>query len=526
MIEIFCPGSRLQAAAVVDAALKRSCGPQLVGVASITRLNLESEHPGVTGCVFIDPPDGWSDMIIHTARTRTCKILLLGAIPSRLAGFLGMRTESLDRELVAAAACGPAAPHCFAESNARISYKVKLGSLESPIQCRPLLRYDFADEWNNLGYGAIRVDGSVWSLAQQVSVAPEACLAQVSTGSTSRSAYCAIWDAPLSSVLWFNRAVGPVDSQEWRLVEHFLSSYRAAELPCWPVLREIPHGYLSAVTMRLDCDEDVESARPLWELYRDSKTPFSLALHSSVLKEEQHHALPKELLKNNGAILSHTATHAPDWGGSYEAAYREASVSALEIRRATGCSVQYAVSPFHQTPDYARAALSDAGYLGCIGGIIRNDPDFLMARAGVPPGSPQGFIGHTQQCMFHGDCVGGGADPLAVFKQAFDVCKAGGAFFGYLDHPFSSRYQYGWIDEAQRVSMHREFLSYMRGSEKMLFCNEVDAMHFLNDKAAIQIRQDAARFHVSPVPSRMSAFDVSVEYKGSFTRIPVEGLLL
>ena len=67
--------------------------------------------------------------------------------------------------------------------------------------------------------------------------------------------------------------------------------------------------------MRLDCDEDVESARELWALYRNLDVPFSIAIHTAHLSEKKNHVLPREILAFGGTILSHSATHAPNWGG-------------------------------------------------------------------------------------------------------------------------------------------------------------------------------------------------------------------
>src|SRR5690606_34287330 len=105
----------------------------------------------------------------------------------------------------------------------------------------------------------------------------------------------------------------------------------------------------------------------------------SLAIHTSNLDTSQHDAFLQSFHGNGGTLLSHTATHAPNWGGSYEAAYREGRESRQKIAAVIWEYVPYAVSPFHQSPQYALEALCDVGYSGCIGGIIRNDPEFLLA---------------------------------------------------------------------------------------------------------------------------------------------------
>lgn len=525
MINVICPGSSSQAGAIVASALGRSCSTSLVHQASISQLVACEGRSELACWVLVDPLEAWVDAIIKASAKPYGKVIVFGKLPPALALHLGVEVRPLDGTLAEAAICLPAKSKQFSQSAAAVHYTGVLGERESPMSHRPFLRYDFTDEWNNLGYGAITADASIWSLSQIAVVSGPQCLAHVVTEDEPISAYVAVWDTPQCSLLWVNRAVGPVDSQEWCLVEHFIANYRHAELPCWPVLREIPYGYASAVTMRLDCDEDVESARSLWNVYQELGVPFSLALHAQVLADPVHHALPKEVLANGGALLSHTATHAPKWGGSYAAAYVEASSSAASIYSATAHRVKYAVSPFHQTPDYARAALADAGYAGCIGGIIRNDPDFVLARAGAIPGTGHGFIGHSQQCMLHGDCVLEGFDPMAVFKQAFDMAKAGGAFFGFLDHPFSPRYQYGWLTEAQRLDFHRDFLAYIRKSGTVLFCNESDAMDFLGQRAGISIASIEGGFYVKQ-SQQLTQWNVGVEYRSKLVEVTSGGVQL
>ena len=525
MIHVICPGSKVQVGVIVKAAIQRSCGSQVTSK-SFSYLLRWLDAPEKACLVIIDPPEEWSRAIIRVLNTGLVKIILLGNIPSVLADYLEVVSSPLSTEIIEGAKCESAPTYGFSESRVSINYHRSIADVECPIPSRPLQRFDFTDEWNNLGFGAIRADNSIWSLSQCATVPEHAKIADILIDTREVSAYVAIWDLPKASLLWFNRSVGPVDSQEWRLIEVFIANHRNIELPCWPVISEVPYGYSAAVTMRLDCDEDVESARDLSDAYRDMGVPFSLALHSAILPDTRHHQLPKDILANGGAVLSHTATHAPDWGGSYYAAFKEGLVSANSIMDATGHSVRYAVSPFHQTPDYARAALADVGYEGCIGGIIRNDPDFLMARGGTPPDSSEGFIGHSQQCMLHGDCMLEGGEPLKIFKQAFDYAKAGRALFGYLDHPFSERYQYGWLSEQQRITMHEEFISYMKKSGSVLFCNEDEAMDFIRYKTSVSVVNDGERLQINSPSTHHSKWTVAVEYAGTFHKLIKDGLTL
>jgi hypothetical protein len=507
----------------VVSALERSCGRSMVQPRSYASL-VNGERSGVW--VIVAPLEEWSGAIVDLLAEEEVKVILFGRIPDLLAAFLSTTTCELDESLEPMASCPPAPAYAYSESDLKVHYVRSVAGIASPIPIRPLMRYDFSDEWNNLGYGAIRADGGAWSIMQMAHVPEGALVASVMAGEEQVTAYTALWDNLRASLLWFNRPVGPVDSNEWRLVEAFLANHRASELICVPVIRDIPYGYDAAVTMRLDCDEDVESARALFDSYQRMGVPLSLALHTRILPESRHHALPAEVLEAGGAILSHTATHAPDWGGSYAAAYEEARRSAAEIEDITGEQVRYAVSPFHQTPEYARTALADAGYAGCIGGIIRNDPDFLMARAGAAPGSTEGFVGHSQQCMLHGDCMLEADDQLLIYRQAFEQSLAGHTFFGYLDHPFSERYQYGWQDERQRIDVHQQFIAYIREHGNILFCNEDDAMDFLQYKASVQISPTEDGFSVQPPVAYQAKWPAAVEYAGELYAISQPGILL
>src|SRR4029077_5973792 len=94
-------------------------------------------------------------------------------------------------------------------------------------------------------------------------------------------------------------------------------------------------------------------------------------------------------------------------------------------------------------------------------GTIAWHPEYLMARGGIVPCGPDDFISHSQSCMLHGDCLLAGGDPLPTYKQAFCNAKDTGQFFGYLDHPFSERYSYGWANETERQRAHSDFLDFM-----------------------------------------------------------------
>ncbi|WP_295465830.1 polysaccharide deacetylase family protein [uncultured Pseudomonas sp.] len=509
MISILATHHDRHAATLVTAAFKRSLSQSMVKVINLAGLE------NADFVVAINPDDDHGSQLIEWLRSAEKKLIIFGLLPENLRCYLNL--EKVEWPQPTSWSSSPAAASgAVAQSSAVIRYHAHAGLLGAGAWERPLERFDFMDEWNNMGYGAVRADGSIWSLATPLLGQDSNRLASVSNEAGIISSYVTLHEYPAASVLWVNRAAGLIDSFEWRLIENFISRWRGEELPCLPVISEIPYGYDAVVTMRLDCDEDISSARPLWEAYQGMGVPLSLAIHSKVLESTEQQDFLKEFADAGEAVLCHTATHAPNWGGSYAAAREEALTSRQRILETTGVRVRYAVSPFHHSPPYALAALSDVGYEGCIGGIICNDPDFLLARAGELADLPAGFVGHSQQCMLHGDCMLNDDDPLATYKAAFDQARETKTLFGFLDHPFSPRYQYGWSDEETRVQRHRELIEYIqRSAEAPLFWDEITALDFVQAKSKIQIRATRTGFElfssVEPADMRET---IALEYKG------------
>jgi hypothetical protein len=532
MIRIACPSDSEELQNIMIAAFERSCGVGAVrcesyaGLIEEATVSLKSNSKNSI-LVLVSPPEEYSPFLISILKTTKAKIIIFGSIPPLLAQFLNMQVSSISAEIHAASECGAAPIYQFSESTGYIEYVKGLGKNRPPVALRALRRYDYSNEWNNLGFGAITTDGSIWSLSHCANLLRQNALAYLRTFEEELSVYCALWDYQKASLLWFNREVGPIDSYEWRLIEIYISQYRFHDLPAWPVLLEVPYGYDGAVTMRLDCDEDVESARALYDSYKRWGIPFSLALHAAVLADPKHHHLPYEVINTGGAVLSHTLTHAPNWGGSQSEAMHEGNESASIINKSINIIPRYAVSPFHQTPFYARLGLAQAGYQGCIGGIIANDPDFVMARGGRPPYSDSDFIGHTQQCMLHGDCLLKEGDPLAIYKRAFDQSFEAMTLFGYLDHPFSKRYQYGWTSEKERIKAHLHLIQYIKiRSSRVLFLNENDALDFLYTKSHVKVELGDGKIIITSPLSLISGLAIGVEYGHHLFNLGSAGLIL
>lgn len=519
MIRVFDGQKNSFAGKVVSAALARSVTPGLVETACADDYERLPES-GVF--VFVEPSEAEARLIAEW-RGRGAKIIVFGQLPHAAAAVFGLKNVSpLADEWKEAAGCESTPIYRTTRSRAEIVWSRRPLAQSVPFTSRPFLRFDYADEWNNLGFGRITATGDLWSIAQNAQTQEAQTLAQATTGTGCETPFVTLMDRPEASLIWWNRAAGPVDSCEWALIEAFLADWRADELPCVPVVSELPWGYDAAITMRLDCDEDIASARPLFELYRARGIPFSVAIKTGQDDREDHFTLLKDILAAGGAVLSHSVTHAPRWGGSLEACAREAkgSIDWLE-ERIPGLKVRHAVSPFHQNPAYVPEGLKAAGLKGFVGGIIANDPEMLLARGGYLPGDDTGVVSHSQQCMMHGDCILEEEDPLQVNKQAFLNAMRTQTLFGYLDHPFSERYDYGWGTEEHRLRRHGEFLDFISEATrelKTVWVNEDDALDWIAAKAGLTLTASETGFRAqasedAPAPK---GFSFAVRFKGEY----------
>jgi hypothetical protein len=504
-IELLCAPGRDDLERVLLPALCRSY--------TSTQVDRVDGGRHVPRCLVVsEPADALYGEIARALERGGVKVLLLGALGMRIAERLGVvLSDAPVTALEAGARCEAALPGRLAESTLRIRYRGEHRGLTSPIVDRPFARYDFAAEWNNLGYGAVRADGSMWSIAQMVQAPAGAEVAAVWRGDERVCTYAALFDHPQASVLWINRAAGTIDSAEWRLVEMFFTHHRPGVLPCLPWPSEVPAGYDAAVTMRLDCDEDVRSAGKLAACYAQREVPLSLAVKTSLLDDAGHREFVTAVAAGGGSILSHSATHPSNWGAGYDGALAEARASRASLEEALGdgSPVDYAVSPFHQNPPYAVKALDAAGYKGFVAGIVANDPDYLLGRAGVVPDGGPALVSHSQQCMLHGDCLSIEGDPLRTYFESFDIARRARSLFGYLDHPFSVRYQYGWRTEDDRIAAHARYLEYIAASGKVLFMAEADALNFVHARAGSRFEWRAGEWRYACSDARWA-----VEYAG------------
>ncbi len=312
---------------IVAAALARSFTSAQVNAERST------SAADVQCAVWVNPADSASEAI-ERLLTFGGKALVFGSVGPRVAAVLGLAFQGPIELPAEWAACTARQDSHHDASPAAVTYHHAhpLGRV-SALRVRPLVRFDFAEEWNNHGFGRISLSHDCWSLATAAEIGEATMLARLATPAHDRLVYAALRETSNGAALWFNRPVGPVDSVEWRVVESFLGDYRSDDLPCYPYVSEVPAGYRAAVCARLDCDEAVASCRPLFELYRDHGLPLSLALLTGQEMGGADLRLLREVIVAGGSVVSHSQSHAPNWGGSYERACAEAQASRDVARR-------------------------------------------------------------------------------------------------------------------------------------------------------------------------------------------------
>lgn len=430
------------------------------------------------------------------------KRIIFGPLRQDKARAIGLRPISAPLQLDGQDAC----PSCSSaehhtESPAYIQYTAHslLQELASALYHRPFTRFDFADEWNNMGFGRIRTDDTPWGVKGGITTDGAIELAGMYVRHASgqpvyAGSYLTLLDTPTASILWCARPVGPLDSTEWSIIERFISDWRSEDLPCLPCLRQTPAGCRCLVTMRLDCDEDISSARDVFEWYTDSGIPFSLAVKTGLPMRPADIAMLEDVRAAGGTLLSHSHTHPYNWGASAEEALAEATASRQWFQstwphQPAPC---LAVSPFHSNPPYAVRALEQSGFTGLASGIIHNDPEYLLGRAGVAPLTDGTLVSISQQSMLHGDCYRQQANCVDVHVQAFEAQYAAHGIFGYLDHPFSERYQYGWESKAQRLDAHQQLITALRSRSDVWFWNQEQCFNFVRACSCLHLHVNDA----------------------------------
>lgn len=497
MINLVSQNVPTVASQAVFAALVRSCSARLVRY--ITPRQAVSLGDEKHIWVFIDPVDEEINCFHSLTKRADQKLILFGVCDESIKRSLDLKPAYKPDNPELQFQCPAAVPNEISESNASVVYYAGHFDVAGKPFRRLCCRFDYANEWNNLNYGMIGFDASAWSLAEFV-VAPEAqTTASLHFGAENIASFSGIWTYDNASILWINRSVGVIDGPDWRYVEDFISDHRSEQLHCSPVISDIPYGYNLAVTSRLDCDEDIGSAWQLYKTYLQQSVPFSIAITTKLFDISFDQSLIDSILAEGGAILAHSHSHAPHWGGAPESAMAEAIASRDRLTGVTGKSPEFAVAPFHHTPAFAMEALATAGFKGCVGGTMAGYQEACLARAGqIDPSNM--FVMQSQQCMLHGHTISLSGDPLKIPKFGALLAQRSQSWFGYLDHPFSDRYQYDWPSEDKRCSIHLNLINYLKGLPDTLFANEQDALSFIYGKQFLEFDGETQTFRAPKLP--------------------------
>ena len=493
---------------------------------SLTPAAIEAVSPGLVtlrnGIAVILSNEAVSGILSRLSGVK--KLIWFGAPPADTT-FFGLHRDPSLPQLDGTDTC----PSCtlaehHTESTGRVVYAFHPLSeaVAAPLRERPFTRFDFTEEWNNIGFGRIRTDGGIWAV--RGGVVPGSDDTTELAGFSIRyegsvpiyaGSYLTVLDIPGRSVLWCARPVGPVDSSEWTIIERFISDWRADELPCLPCLCGTPAGCTALATMRLDCDEDISSARDVFEWYHAENLPFSMAIKTCLPMTPEHLALLRDVNAAGGTLLSHSHTHPFNWGGSFESAQTEGENS-RQWFRANLPEVPVpglAVSPFHTNPPCAMQGVEAAGFTGIVSGIIHNDPEYLLGRSGIAPFTEK-LVTISQQSMLHGDCYSQQKESVDVYVSALDIQRAARGIFGYLDHPFSERYQYGWANKLQRLDAHRKLVEAIRARSDVWIWGQQQCFDFLQSLMRIRLETNAAGRIVVHGVNKATLFRPEYRFRG------------
>ena len=473
---------------------------------------------------FTNPSDiQVRDLLKNSSHKFKFKLIVTGKLPNVLKKIFGIKfKKNIDDNIFENFHISEhAKKNSYSESPLKIKYK-KLNGMNSTLFERSFQRFDFDNEWNNLNYSSItpkkpysisypNID--LKFLQNNVKI-----LSTINYFNESISAYSLIYDSDNFSIFWVNREVGLFDSFECKYIEDFFSSYRHIDLPSLPVVMEIPYGFESASTFRLDCDESVNSSRYLYNFYKSQSIPFSFAITTSSIINNLDINFIKDVDNDNSFIMSHSHSHKEYWGRTTKEMLEEAVISKSHLQGIVNKDITYAVSPFHKINKNTIKALVKANYFGCVGGTVSKNQELQSFRGGISCYDDM-FIIINHQVMMHGDCIiKNKSDPLKIYKLSFDLAKFSGGIFGYLDHPFSKRYQYGWLSEYKRKLFHKKLIHYIKSnSSNHLFMSYFECFEFIKNKLDIKILQSNNRYFFNQIKN--NKYRYSVKYKDQIYQI-------
>ena len=400
-------------------------------------------------------------------------------------------------------------------SKAKIKFNQNLNYLIpflKELNERPLWRYDFDLEWNNNFFGNISNENIMLNFSHNCSLLEGQNVASIKNSKNEYIPLISEFEINGNIIIWINRNLSLIDLPEWKIIEEFISNGYFAKYPCIPYLSEYSSLDKGLITMRLDCDEDIESARKIFEIYKHHDLPISLAITTNQIKENQLiSSLPKEVNDYGGTILNHSHTHPINWGGSKDKIKEEIITSNKLIKKAFGITPEYAVSPFHHLTWEALEVLNDLNFKGVIAGISSSHHEFLIVKGGSIHEKIDTLL-HSQQCMIHGDCLTQTRN-VNTYLNAFSLYSNLGFSSGYLDHPISERYDYGWINLERQVKTHNQIIEYLL-NENLKFISQKELFQRFAAKEEIQLITISKNDYYSLEIKNESKFCLSVSFGG------------
>ena len=348
------------------------------------------------------------------------------------------------------------------KTRVKYNYKIKyLKEISDLIKERPIWRYDFELEWNNSFSGNIIDNNEILNLSHYCcNYNCKNNVVYILNSNEEKIPLISEFFINQNILIWVNRNLSLIDIPEWKIIEEFISNGYFYKYPCIPYVSEFSSKDNGFITMRLDCDEDIESARKIYNLYKQYDLPISLAITTNQIEnKESITSLPREVHDYGGTILNHSHSHPINWGGTKENIYQEIELSTKLIKKAFNITTEYAVSPFHHLTIEAIEVLNEQNYKGVVAGICSSHHEFLIMKGGSI-NDKLNILLHSQQCMVHGDCL---TDKRSIddYLNNFYLFSRIGYSTGFLDHPISKRYDYGWNKHQRQINTHKQIIEYL-----------------------------------------------------------------
>lgn len=414
------------------------------------------------------------------------KIILNGKLNDEIKKILNLRILMSDFDYEKPISANSLKPSI---SRAKINFNQNLNYLTpflKEIKERPLWRYDFDLEWNNNFYGNISNENIMLNLSHNCFLIEGKNVAFIKNSRYQNIPLISEFEINGNIIFWINRNLSLVDLPEWKIIEEFISNGYFRKYPCMPYLTEYSSSENGLITMRLDCDEDIESARNIFEIYKNNNLPISLAITTNQIKESHPiSSLPKEVNDYGGTVLNHSHSHPVNWGGSKDKIKEEIITSNNLIKKSFGIQTEYAVSPFHHLTWAALEVLNELNFKGVIAGISSSHHEFLITKGGSI-NEKLDILVHSQQCMLHGDCLTK-TRKVDSYLNAFSLYSNLGFSIGYLDHPISKRYDYGWINFERQIKTHQQIIEYLT-NKNIKFIGQKELFQRFAAKEKIQIK--------------------------------------